>query len=377
MSNLGRFEQMNSEDSFQPNENKSFPLHKYKPNSTQSFLVKHFLYILILCLALFSFVFYLSVSRSFQVKANKEVLLEIESKYKQIKAQENDYEVQIKRMNQDVRGSTKEKKGMENAIDTTKKENEEIQKKITDVEKQKQYYKDEIKKLSDLKSIFEESIKLYNDIATLQEDIKSVRFGLNKMYRQLTDKREEGSQNLAFLSKDKDEDYIRDQIKSSIITTQNQANLLVSWLGGKDYILILEPCYRMAYDGYSVSTFHLNCDGVGNTITLFKVNNNNVFGGYTQQTWEGNGYKSDSKAFVFNLSSQKKYPVGYSQYAIYAKKTHFPSFGDGDLTVWGNDAKSSFPFSYGTVNDPKNELTLGLGAMRFEDIEVLRVSFGQ
>ena len=43
-------------------------------------------------------------------------------------------------------------------------------------------------------------------------------------------------------------------------------------------------CWRAKTDGWSVSTFHSNCDGKGPTVTIIKVGSH-IFGGYTDVSW--------------------------------------------------------------------------------------------
>ena len=58
---------------------------------------------------------------------------------------------------------------------------------------------------------------------------------------------------------------------------------LQKWLGEKfDWNL----CYRASRDGWSAHEFHRNCDNKGPTVVLVKVNNY-IFGGYTDQNWQG------------------------------------------------------------------------------------------
>jgi hypothetical protein len=45
-------------------------------------------------------------------------------------------------------------------------------------------------------------------------------------------------------------------------------------------------CYRASRDGWSAKAFHRHCDNKGPTVVLVKANNC-VFGGYTDQNWDG------------------------------------------------------------------------------------------
>ena len=47
-------------------------------------------------------------------------------------------------------------------------------------------------------------------------------------------------------------------------------------------------CWRAKTDGWSVVTFHSNCDGKGPTVTIIKVGSY-IFGGYTDVSWSSPG----------------------------------------------------------------------------------------
>ena len=56
------------------------------------------------------------------------------------------------------------------------------------------------------------------------------------------------------------------------------------WLKGKlqNFVLI----YHASRDGWSSYNFHGLCDSKGPTVTVVK-SENNIFGGYTEQSWDG------------------------------------------------------------------------------------------
>ena len=45
-------------------------------------------------------------------------------------------------------------------------------------------------------------------------------------------------------------------------------------------------CFRASENSYSASVFHAACDNKGPTVTLVQVGDN-VFGGYTDKSWDG------------------------------------------------------------------------------------------
>ena len=89
-----------------------------------------------------------------------------------------------------------------------------------------------------------------------------------------------------------------------------------------------------------VAAFHHTCDDQGPTLVLVKDTDDNVFGGFTQQSWSSSKikyeqYVSDPSAFLISVVN----PFGMApmlfpsspggKYAIIRDKTHGPSFGCG------------------------------------------------
>jgi hypothetical protein len=96
--------------------------------------------------------------------------------------------------------------------------------------------------------------------------------------------------------------------------------------------------YRASQDGFEASSFHSKCDNRPNTLVIVKSTNGNVFGGYTEQTWNHTGdYKTDPNSFIFSLINQLNKPIKmkWSQgYGIYCHTSYGPTFGGGhDLHI--------------------------------------------
>jgi hypothetical protein len=58
---------------------------------------------------------------------------------------------------------------------------------------------------------------------------------------------------------------------------------LQKWLGAK---FKWKLCYRASRDGWDAQDLHRHCDNKGPTVVLVKANNC-IFGGYTDQHWDG------------------------------------------------------------------------------------------
>ena len=153
-------------------------------------------------------------------------------------------------------------------------------------------------------------------------------------------------------------------IDSSIITDVSKIQFILKNLNFR--VGRIRLLYR-ATQNFSVEAFHQKVDGVGNTLTLIQ-GGNFVVGGFTTQTWDAvEGFKSDEKAFLFNINDQKIYPVNRPDYAIFTSNTVFTCFGQAPRAV-----ESAFPTSYG---DPRREqreleLTNGNAKIRLTELEV-------
>jgi len=92
----------------------------------------------------------------------------------------------------------------------------------------------------------------------------------------------------------------------------------------------LNLIYRASQDGFAASSFHSKCNDQPNTLILIKSINGNVFGGYTEQSWSGKGYKSDPNSFVFSLINTKNKPLKIklsNNFSIYCCQNYGPVFG--------------------------------------------------
>lgn len=59
--------------------------------------------------------------------------------------------------------------------------------------------------------------------------------------------------------------------------------------------------YRASKDGFGANDFHSKCNDKENTLVIIKSTNGNVFGGYTEQNWNGYESKCDLNAFIFSF----------------------------------------------------------------------------
>ncbi len=97
--------------------------------------------------------------------------------------------------------------------------------------------------------------------------------------------------------------------------------------------------YRATRDGSSAQNFHNQCDGIPNTLTIIKSTNGNIFGGFTEKTWQSTicQYVADPNAFVFSLVNKENKPLKGictdSDKAIVCNSSYGAVFGVGEIWI--------------------------------------------
>jgi len=123
---------------------------------------------------------------------------------------------------------------------------------------------------------------------------------------------------------------------------------IYEWTGYNNMKLL----YRGTRDGMDANYFHNKCNNQGPTISLYKNDKGNIFGGYASTDWTSNGWKSASDSFIFTLTNihgiePTKFPNSNTSYSIYDFSNYGPSFGGGnDICIYKNGSYSGFPHSY-------------------------------
>ena len=66
--------------------------------------------------------------------------------------------------------------------------------------------------------------------------------------------------------------------------------------------------YQATKDGGNPDNCHKLCDGISNTLVLYKSAGNRRFGGFTSQSWKSQGERiPDKNCFLFSLDKKKIY----------------------------------------------------------------------
>jgi len=90
-------------------------------------------------------------------------------------------------------------------------------------------------------------------------------------------------------------------------------------------------------DGFEAAKFHTKCDDKSNTLIIIKSTNDNVFGGYTEQTWNHtSNYKADQNSFIYSFINKPNKPIKIKcsdKYGIYCHNSCGPIFGCNDFHI--------------------------------------------
>lgn len=163
-----------------------------------------------------------------------------------------------------------------------------------------------------------------------------------------------------------------------------------------DYDAKLTLVYRASDHGFSSEEFHRRCDDLPNTLTIINSTEGNIFGGFSDVTWDSfSGYKESKNAFIFSLVNKKQQPFrvnihpNETNYAIYCSKYFGPIFGGrwttdhDDIHISNNSntqsgSYSNFSSSYKNLNyefgsSEAQSILAGSFSFKVKDIEVFKL----
>jgi len=112
--------------------------------------------------------------------------------------------------------------------------------------------------------------------------------------------------------------------------------------------------YKVSVDGADPNKFHEKCDNRGPTITLVKLDDNHIFGGFNPLSWINEFmYNQTEDSFLFSISDGKyrkpmKCPIKKSKTALAIKQNqneYSPGFGEtdkADLFIAYKNLKNSY-----------------------------------
>ena len=173
-------------------------------------------------------------------------------------------------------------------------------------------------------------------------------------------------------------------IDSVIIKNEEQLKFLKQYIEKGKSNITMELLYRATKDGGSASIFHQKCDDISPTLTVIKTNTGKIFGGYTTQSWNGNGdYKKDSEAFCYDLCKAKIYRIKEGCNAIYCSKDSISNFaGKSWFFIYvGNNClnsdSNSCPIKDSNYEGMEKDYEINDGSKNFKinELEVYKIKF--
>ena len=124
-----------------------------------------------------------------------------------------------------------------------------------------------------------------------------------------------------------DEEEQLNYLNSDIILSSTEEEMLLNKINKDGRQTQMRLIYKATIDSDRADIFHQKCDSAQRTLVLIETINGRRFGGYTTQSWEGNGIdKDDSEAFVFSLDKLQIYNIISGQPAIGCYPKYGPVF---------------------------------------------------
>ena len=165
--------------------------------------------------------------------------------------------------------------------------------------------------------------------------------------------------------------------KGTIIRDKYELELIVNKINKNNRKIKLDLIYKASTDSDSAESFHYHCNGASNSIVLIETLNGKRFGGYTSQSWDGDGeQKKDPNAFVFSLDKMETYKVIPKKDAIGCYPDYGAVFLGCQIRIFDNAFKnggSTFTKGVTYLTNEDYELTGGEKNFGIKEIEAYSV----
>jgi hypothetical protein len=167
-------------------------------------------------------------------------------------------------------------------------------------------------------------------------------------------------------------------MNSDIVKSPMEESMLLDKLGNHGKTIKLKLLYKASLDSDRAEVFHNKCNKAKSTIVFIETINGNRFGGYTTQSWEGDGIdKKDENAFVFSLDKLQIYNIISQQPAIGCYPKYGPVFLGCQIKVNDNFFVKGGTTYRKNINYAINsdfELNDGIKFFGVKDLEVFEVN---
>ena len=187
-----------------------------------------------------------------------------------------------------------------------------------------------IKELIDKVIVLEKEIKDLKENKNLEKEIVELKKEKEKQDKEI----ENLKKMIVLISENKNnknkKDYQKEKIKiNSKIIKDNSIDFVLDKIQ-KIYeknIKELKLLYRGSENNFELKSFHSKCDKIKGTLTIVKNKKGLIFGGFTNESWDGNNIsKKDDKAFCFSIKLKKIYEIIKEKEAIKCNVNYGPIF---------------------------------------------------
>ena len=177
---------------------------------------------------------------------------------------------------------------MKEEIKTIKEENMNIKKENNNIKEE-------------IKTIKEENMNIKQENKTIKERLNNIENKLNSLDKEIIPNKINNNINDKILKVSIDSRIMeRDEFDMIYPEIKKRMN---------KEIKEIKKLYQATVDGGESSIFHKKCDGVPNTLVLYKSAGNRRFGGFTSLCWQSKGINFlDKNCFLFSLDKKKIYP---------------------------------------------------------------------
>ena len=133
--------------------------------------------------------------------------------------------------------------------------------------------------------------------------------------------------------------------------------------------------FRASRDGFKAEDFHKICDWRRNTVTFILTTTGNIFGGFTDVSWDSESdAKEGSNGFIFSLNNWEIYYNINVKFNIRCLKEYGPIFGNFDLSISDNCNKNkSYISSYAYDTHGKNNFLEENKSFYVKDYEIYQL----
>ena len=229
------------------------------------------------------------------------------------------------------------------------------------------------------KSYEDKFTDLYNIVTEIKKENSELKQEIDKLKNKNVKLEEQIQILLNFKNKIEEEKRIEEEKKvkiNSIILndSQEQKNKIKEFISFNKKVRF-ELIYRMTRDGVDFNTFHRLCDNIAPNLLLIKDYKNNIFGGFTNASWEKKDlHKNDPESFLFSLNKNRKYYPKHKEYeTIYCYNNYGPWFWGGDIGFQSTDMSQCI--SYGTGDYLNESLSSNKAGNYFQvqEVEFFRI----